>query len=177
MRTDLTKEYGIYDNLPDQNSTDFHQVMDWLKAHGAGDYAVSFLPAGGVNQSFTPAQMVLTFAFRPQTAVAAYLTLNSPLATLLAIGLGKDANGVQIEEYHYVRQTPPTGEVPANPNAHTDNLVGAKSYVDANGKQHYFGNPDTPFIPTTITYDGKLLRSLSYPVPFGRGRSLEWVEV
>ncbi len=88
MRTDFQKPYDWFDNVPDQNSEDFRNVMDWLKKKSVPEPSVSFIfliPAPD-GQRYPGPIMMLTFPGYA-TPMDATLVLNSPGMVPLMLGM------------------------------------------------------------------------------------------
>ena len=136
MRTDQAA-YNWFDNRPDAASQDFHNVVAWLKAHGAPEPYVSYIvldsqgfPFGGLPEPI----MQLTFAGYP-TPMDASLVLNSPGVALVMLGL----------EANMLNYAPPSEPKPVP--VVSGNPVGAETGLTFNGKHQYFFDKDTASLP------------------------------
>lgn len=112
MRSDLKKFYNQADTQVDVNSTDFANVMAYLREHGLPDPQVVVQEVGtptGIR--YTDIELVYTHGMRPPLMMQAFLVLNRPQGAVVDFKLWSGELSVTTPpEYE-----PPQGEIPPDP--------------------------------------------------------------
>jgi hypothetical protein len=167
MRTDISPPYDWFTNRPNPTNQDFHNVMAWLKDHGAPDPKQVYLDltGGGFPVGATNPGPLLMFQYPslPQPLDAS-LVMNTPGAALVALGLGW--TNYEPPAVPAPPPPPPPGQ-PANP-------IGNYWFTDHDGLKVFYPAPGDTSPDKMLYRDGGLKLYIKSLIPGPWGDYASW---